>query len=149
MREDRAVSTTLSYTLTLAISAILVSGLLLAGGSYVDSQRDQVVRDELTIVGQQLAAGMERADRLVEAGIDNSNLDVQVTQEFPDRVTGSGYRVEVDGSNSVITLESTESDISVDVGFTTSTDVADSSAEGGTIEIDYDESADALEVQDG
>jgi len=148
MHRDRAVSTTLSYTLTLAISAILVSGLLLAGGSYVDSQREQVVRDELTIIGQQLAAGMERADRLVTAGISNTNLNVEVTQEFPNRVTGSAYSVAVDGSASEIVLESTNPDVSVTVGYTTQNTVADSSADGGQIRVSYDQSADTLEVQD-
>ena len=145
MRESRAVSTTLSYTLTLAISAILVSGLLLAGGSYVDDRREAVVEDELTVIGQQLAAGMERADRLVVAG--NSPSVVNVNQELPNRVTGSGYRVALDSSESAITLESTDSDISVTVGFVSQTAISDSTADGGTVQIHYDESADHLEVR--
>lgn len=136
MRDARAVSTTLSYVLTLSISAILVSGLLLAGGSYVDDRREAVVEDELTVIGQQLAAGLERADRLVRAG-DASTVSLEIDQNLPNQVTGSGYRVSLDGSNEEIDLESTSSDASVTVGFTSQTSVASSSAQGGRVQIVY------------
>ena len=136
MREDRAVSTTLSYVLTLSISAILVSGLLLAGGSYVDDRREAVVEDELTVIGQQLAAGLERADRLVRAG-NASTMTLEIDQNLPSQVTGSGYRVSLDASNEEIDLESTSSDASVTVGFTSQTPVAPSSAQGGRVQIVY------------
>ena len=147
MREDRAVSTTLSYVLTLAISAILVSGLLVAGGSYIDERRNAVVEDELTVIGQQLAAGLERADRLVVAS-DGSSPTLRIDQSFPNRVTGSGYRVSLDAGDSNVVLESTSSDVEVAVGFVTRTGVdGSSSADGGEFRIRYD-SADGLVIED-
>lgn len=148
MRDDRAVSTTLSYVLTLSIAAILVSGLLLAGGSYVDERREAVVEDELTVIGQQLAAGLERADRLVVAG-GEGNTELNVTQNLPNKVTGSGYRVSLDAGNSEIVLESTSSDISVTVGFVNRTAIRDSTAQCGRVQIHYNTSAspNALEVR--
>jgi len=143
MRDERAVSTTLSYVLTLSIAAILVSGLLLAGGSYIDDRREAGVEDELTVIGQQLAAGLERADRLAVAG-DSSSIALRIDQNLPSQVTGSGYRVSLDGSSEEINLESTSSDISVTVGFTSQTSVTDSSAQGGQIQIVYNSGA--LEV---
>lgn len=150
MRNERAVSTTLSYVLTLSISAILVSGLLVASGSYIDDRREAVVEDELTVIGQQLAAGLERADRLFVAG-EPSSMTLRIEQNLPNKVTGSGYRVSLDPSDEEIDLESTSSDISVSVGFTNQTSVVASTAQGGSVQIQAadtsgDGSKDALEV---
>jgi len=103
LSDSRAVSTTLGYVLSLAIATLLITGLIIAGGGYVDAQREQVIRDELTVVGQQLAADVERADRLVRAG--EAPLTVRVNKTFSDRVTGSNYRVSFDPAASAIVLE--------------------------------------------
>ncbi|KPN31415.1 hypothetical protein SY89_02161 [Halolamina pelagica] len=75
--DDRAVSTTLAYTLTLSITAVLVSGLLIAGGGLIEDQREAITRDELTVSGQQLAGGLEDADRLAGAA-ENGIVEVDI-----------------------------------------------------------------------
>jgi hypothetical protein len=145
MIDTRAVSTTLSYTLTLAISALLISGLIVAGAGYVDNRRDTVIRDELTVIGQQLVADIERADRLVLAGGEEPSL--RVTKSVSDQVTGSGYRMTFDGSELV--LESFDPEIEVTIEFVTETPVDDDSmATGGTIEISYDSTDEELVFDD-
>jgi hypothetical protein len=148
MSDTRAVSTTLSYVLALAIATLLVTGLIIAGGGYVDSQREQVVRDELTVVGQQLAADVERADRLVRAGDTDSSMTVTVNQTFSNRVTGTNYRMRLVPSEQELVLNTTRPDVSVRIGLNSETDLGASTVGGGTVQIRYDEADDHLEVRD-
>lgn len=147
MRRNRAVSTTLSYTLSLAIASILVSGLLIAGGNFVEDRQEQVVRDELEVIGQQVASDIARIDRLVVAA--DSDPTARLNHTFPARVSGTGYRVSVDSAADELTLESTSPEVSVTVSLTTRTDLGDSTAGGGVMTVFYDESSEQLEVQDG
>ncbi|EMA16277.1 DUF7266 family protein [Haloarcula marismortui] len=147
MRRNRAVSTTLSYTLSLAIASILVSGLLIAGGNFVESRQEQVIRDELEVIGQQVASDIARVDRLVVAADDDPTVNLDHT--FPARVSGTGYRVSIDPAADELTLESTAPEVSVTVSLTTRTALWDSTAGGGVITVFYDESSDQLEVRDG
>lgn len=91
-RDERAVSTTVSYTLTLAITGILVSGLLIAGAGFVDSQRERAAETELQVVGQRLAADIGAADRLAVA----TGGDVTLNRTLSEAVIGSGYRIDVE-----------------------------------------------------
>ncbi|GGN96766.1 DUF7266 family protein [Haloarcula pellucida] len=132
---NRAVSTTLSYTLTLSISALLITGLLVAGTDYVNDRREQVVREELTIIGHQVASDLSRADRLVRAG---QSPTVRMNQTFPDRVSGSSYDVAVENQETLV-LTSTDPEVSVTVSLEVKTDLrSGSTADGGVVQIWYD-----------
>lgn len=131
MTDDRGVSTTVSYVLTLGITTILISGLLIATGGAVDDRRNATTRDALDVVGQRIAANLMAADRLAETGAGTVVVDVSV----PDRLAGSGYSVTVNGSASEIVLESDGADATTTVQFVSSTPVADSSVRGGELRI--------------
>jgi hypothetical protein len=146
MREDRAVSTTLGYVLALGISAILITGLITAGGNYVEEERDQVVRDQLSVIGQQVAANAERADRLVRAADSSSSPTVRINQSFSERVTGTTYRIRFADSPNTVVVESVDPEIEVRIRATTDTEFTESTAGGGPIQIRYDGSE--LEVRD-
>lgn len=149
MSSDRAVSTALNYTMTLAIASILVTGLLYTSTSFVDDRRGEVVRDELTVIGQQVASDLARADRLVTAAdSDGAALTVTVSQTFPERVAGRTYRLHLDPSADRLVLESGQQDVRVTVGLTLQTDLGDSTADGGTVRIVYVDSG-SLEVRNG
>lgn len=147
MSDTRAVSTTLAYVLSLAIATLLITGLIIAGGSYVDTQREQVIRDELTVVGQQLAADIERADRLVRAGTAGSTT-VRTNRTFSNRVTGESYRLTLVPSEQTLVLNTTTPDVTVRVGIANETALGASAARGGTVQIRYDQGDDHLEVRD-
>lgn len=148
MSETRAVSTTLGYVLTLAIAALLVTGLIAAGTGYVETEREQVIRDELTVIGQQLAADVERADRLVRAAnTTHGSVTVRLNQSFSDRVTGSSYRISLESSDEVV-VTSVDPNVTVTIDVETKTDISDSTVDGGGIRIAYDETGDHLEVRD-
>ncbi|WP_136588858.1 DUF7266 family protein [Salinigranum halophilum] len=147
-RDDRAVSTTLGYVLSLAIASLLVSGLMLAGGGYVETEREQVIRSELEVVGQTLVADVEGADRLA-AAIDGT---VSVRSALPRRVGSSAYSIELSdqgGGVTLVTLSAASVDVSVSLRLVTTTPLAEGRVEGGELVVVYD-AADAsptLEVQ--
>lgn len=90
-RDDRAVSTTVNYALTLAITTLLITGLLVAGGDFVQGQRKQAALSELRVLGQQLAGDVAATDRLARSA--DGNGTVSVRRSLPDKVAGSNYRV--------------------------------------------------------
>lgn len=143
--DERGVSTVVGFVLTLAITSLLVVGLLVATSGFVDSQRQSTVRDELEVLGQQVAADVAAADRLVRAG----GSTVAIDRPLPDDVTGVSYQISVDGGTPLtITLSTSNPDISVDVTVRTVTDVAGGTTlNGGDVEVVYDDNADELVVQ--
>lgn len=148
VRTHRAVTSTLSYVITLAIATVLVTGLLIAGGQFVGDQREEVIRTEMRVVGQQVAADIQRADRLVQAGEATGTPTVELTQEYPQRVTGSSYEIHLvpAGGNSHVELTSTLQEVIVRVNVTSETALVESRSNGGTVRVVYTGSG--LEVRD-
>lgn len=153
---DRATSTTLSYVLTLAIAAVLVTGLLLAGGTFVEDRREQVIRQELRVVGEHVATNVEQVDRFARASDDLA--EARIEQTFPDRVTGSSYSVKlVDGGGEPkLLLNASRPRVSVAVNVTVRTAVAgETAASGGRIGVECElagpppDDCDELVIDDG
>lgn len=113
----RAAATTLNYVLTLGIAAILVSGLVVAGGNVLRDQRTGAARTGLQVAGQHLASDVSSVDRLVAAG---SDTDVRLVSSLPRSVAGEEYVVEIRphptlANVAVLTLTTVTSDVSVNV----------------------------------
>jgi len=144
--DDRGVSRVLGYSLTITISTILVAGLLIAGGNFVDDQRSDVVRSEMEVVGQRIAADIGAADRLVRLGSGHSS--VQIDSHVPERIAGTRYDVRVRASdgNATLVLSSGALDQTIEVPVSNTTAVKPSRATGGDIVITYDRSNGHLEV---
>ena len=134
---DRAVSTTLGYVLTLTITVILVSGLMVAVGSFVAGQNERVTESELEVVGQRLATDIEAADRLAEAA--ESTPTVVVRSRLPRTVAGRTYRIAVNetGTDRLV-LSTADPDVSVVVRVVTDYPVSSASLGGGTVRITFD-----------
>lgn len=135
LREDRAVSTAVGYTLTLGIMTLLITGLLIAGGGFVEDQRERTIRAELQVVGQQIAADLDAADRLARA--DGTDTTVEVRHQHPERVTGASYTVEVDNcdSNRCLKLSTEDPEIEVTVRIGTVIPVSDGDVSGGDLTV--------------
>jgi hypothetical protein len=143
---DRGVSTTLSYVLTLTIATLLVGGLIMAGSSFVEDRREQVIRQELLVVGEHLASNIEQVDRYRRAA--DTVQTASVSQAFPNDVTGSTYTVELkDGSPPQLYLNSSRPRISITVNVSQSVTACDSVASGGPIVAEWDTGSSCLEVQ--
>jgi hypothetical protein len=153
---DRAVSITVNYVIALSITAVLISGLLIGAGTYVENQRDQVVREELAVVAEQLAAGIDDADRLARTAADPG---VRVGVDLPRRVAGESYRVEVTELSAPgsqpgryeLTLRSAGSGVSVTLTVSTLEPMTETSVNGGwvVVELDTVGGTDTLVVTDG
>lgn len=130
---DRAVSVTVNYTLSLAIAALLISGLLFAAGQNVETRQQEAIRAELEVIGQRLATGLMTADRLVQAGGD----DVSVAVSIPDRVAGTGYDIEINASASraYIRLTSENPVATTNVTFVNRTAVDSLQLDGGDVNV--------------
>ena len=139
---DRAVSVTVGYVLTLAISTLLLSGLFVAGGSFVESERERAANGELTVVGERIAADLGTVDRLAADTASGGDLTVDRPLTLPDRVSGTGYRIRIAASDTrgTIVLESDGTDATVEVPFRTSEDVGvrNATVDGGNLRIWWD-----------
>lgn len=139
---ERAVSTTMGYVLVLVISSLLISGLVVAGGDYVESQRDQVAREELRVVGNQLAGGIADADRLANT---SDGGKIRVNAWLPRSVVGGPYSIRIvsepgyDGTNeTTVVVSSDVADVSRNVTFYTSHEVEERTIGGGPVVVIFE-----------
>ncbi|EMA63145.1 DUF7266 family protein [Halorubrum lipolyticum] len=142
-RDERGVSVTVGYVLTLAIGAILLSGVVIGVGGVVDSQTDRTVQSDLAVLGQTAAANVESADRLARAAeADRStapgaaNATVSVAVDLPTRVAGVPYRIAVD--DDAVTLRTDSPEASLEIPHAARLNVTPTSVRGGPIRIEYD-----------
>ncbi|MDL5360451.1 hypothetical protein [Halalkalicoccus sp. NIPERK01] len=140
---DRGVSVTVNYVLTLAITAILLSGLFVASGSLIQSQSERAIQDELDVLGERLAADLSTADRLAESA-DGEAAHVRVSTELPRRVAGTAYSIEItwteNGGNGYaeLTFRTSDPEIESSTRVVTATEVtAVSELRGGDLVITY------------
>ncbi|MFB6117631.1 hypothetical protein [Halosegnis sp.] len=133
------------FVLTLGISSLLVTGLLIAAGGFVENQRQGTIREELEVTGQQVASTLSSADRLVRRGA----TDVRRTRPLPSRTTGTSYTIEVAdlaGDRVRITLSTSDPDISVTVDVKLQTPVRDATVSGGDLIVTHDTGTNELVV---
>jgi hypothetical protein len=141
-RDERGVSTTLGYTMTLAITAILMSGLLIAGGTLVDEQRERVAEDELSVSAEQLAGGLTDADQL--AGTISGG-EVKIKVWLPNLIAGGPYTVELENhptspdqpAEGTIRAEAQEVDVTTELSLRTGVPVANKTVVGGPVVISH------------
>lgn len=146
-RDRRATSTALGYVLSLGIAAILVSGLIIAGGGLMESQRDQSARIELQVIGQTVADDLASASRLADC--DSCTLQLRI--DVPSRVAGESYRIqviEVDPPHiHRLALTTGRSNAAANVTVRTTLSIAETTVVGGTLVVEYDPAASQLEVR--
>lgn len=131
------------YALNLVIAAVLIGILVGAAGSVVDTSTDRAAENQLEVIGNQVAADVAGADRMVNAADGSGDPTVSVRVELPRRVAGEQYRMAFDDDG--VTLMA--SDVTVRVGFAaTTTDVTETEIAGGDVVIRYDTATDRLEV---
>lgn len=139
---QRAVSTTLGYSLVLAITAILVTGLLIAGGTLVEDQRERIADEELSVTAEQLASGIGDADRLSST---DSNGVLRVTVWLPDRIAGGAYTLELENqptddgqpAKATIIADSQAVDVTAELSIRTTVPVANQTVVGGPVVISH------------
>ena len=147
--DSRAISPVFGYALTLGISTLLIAGLLIAAGGFVDTQRQNAAESELSVVGNQLAADVAAADRLSRT---DGTVDVEISRSLPNRIVGSSYTIHVrddsDGpTEPYLELTATQPEVSVTVGLVSQTPVAPASVGAGDTIVRYENGE--LVIQNG
>ncbi|MFD1571770.1 DUF7266 family protein [Halorubrum laminariae] len=138
--DDRAVSVTVGYVLTLAIGALLLSGVVIAVGGVIDAQTQRTVESELSVTGQTAVANLESADRLARAAEadrpgSEGAVTVTVDADLPTRIAGRGYRIEINSSAVVVRTE--RPDVRIEIPHAATGDVSETTVRGGPIRISY------------
>lgn len=140
MTDERGVSTVVGFVLTLGITSLLIIGLLVGTTGFVDGQRQETIRDELQVLGQQAAADIAAADRLERTG----STSIRVERQLPSTVTGLAYQISVSstsvqgGYRTNITLQTTDPEIVVSIYVQTVNEVTEAGAlNGGDVVIEY------------
>jgi type II secretory pathway pseudopilin PulG len=150
---DRGVSTVVSYVLALAIVALLSSALVGGFAPLVTNQQQEAAQSTLSVLGNDLAADLTTADRLVTDG--GANLTVAVHTRLPDRVAGSHYEVAIrqpDPGETVYVLVFRTADFETGTRVTVrtrtpvETRTGTDALAGGALRIRYDQTDDELEV---
>ncbi|MFB6219982.1 MAG: hypothetical protein ABEH90_00965 [Halolamina sp.] len=140
--DQRSVSTTLGYSLTLAITAILMAGLLIAGGTLVEDQRERIAEEELSVSAEQLASGLGDADRLAGTVTDGV---LRVYVWLPEDVAGGSYTIELQNeptaasqpAKATILAESQQVDATGELTIRTGVPVANRTVIGGPVTVSY------------
>lgn len=136
---DRGVSIALTHAFTVAITAVLLTGLLIGAGQLLDTQEDRVTQQQFSEIGNDLISQLDRFDRLAAAP---GNASATVTLEYPREVAGYSYRlsvVETDGRFTqpyALEVAHLQKDTTVVYPIANDTAIdADSRAPGGPVEV--------------
>ncbi len=145
---DRAVSTAVGHVLAIGITTLLISGLLMAGGDFLASEQELSMEESLRVEGAELAAEITVVDTTVqETGTEGTVQNVTVVVGHPKQIVGSSYTIELSPSGDCIGATNTSisclelssstgrATIRKTVPFRNTTNVQQSSASGGPIEI--------------
>jgi len=143
---DRGVSITVSHVLAVGITALLISGLLMAGSEFLANERERAIDDTLRTEGSRLASELTTVDRaIVDAKAQGSAPNVSLLVHHPESVSGTSYLISLskdgdclgDGNASISCLEirADTSRVSVKrtIPWRNSTSVRESSVSGGPI----------------
>lgn len=146
--DERAVSTTLGYALTLAITTLLITGLVFAVGTEVENRRESAITTEMNVIGNQITASLSSADRLAQAS--GTNGVVVVSRSYPTDVAGTPYNVEIvdEGAGEYdLQLTSTDPEETVVVSTTLDTPLETGTVPSGRLVISYNTVTDTLSVE--
>jgi hypothetical protein len=143
---DRAVSSQVSFVLTIAITTIVVAGVTITVVGFIGEQRQSAAESELRVIGQRLGAQLMWVDRLATRG-DVSRLAVEA--DVPGTVVGYTYLIEVSASG--ITLTAEQAGASATVSFVTTTPINSPpvSVSSGDVVIVYQPGPERITVRSG
>lgn len=146
--DDRAVTFTVSYALTVAIATLLVTGLVATAGFVLQDQRRSAVREELDVVGNDLAITIMATDRLAVAA---NSTTVTVDRSLPPETVDGPYTITLEAvrRGAVLTLRSKSPGVTVHVPLRNRTHIANTSVTGGPVRVVYRQSTDELTIEEG
>lgn len=145
--DDRAVSIAVTHVLTIAVTTLIIGGLMMGTGYLLENEKEKSAEDSLETIGERLSSQLSSVDRATADG-----GEATIWADHPQTVAGSGYTIELlddgvagekecsdqpllsDEIDQCLILTYHGGDVEVAVPVTV-TDVEESSTQGGTIEI--------------
>lgn len=152
--DDRAVSIAVTHVLTIAVTTLIIGGLMMGTGFLLETEKERSAEDSLETIGERLSSQLSSVDRVAGDG------DVTIRADHPRTVAGSGYTVELFDDTDVCDADPLLQDVDqclilsyhggdVEVGVPVKTTHAvenASSTRGGTIEIRWSESSGNISI---
>lgn len=150
-KDERGVSFTVSYVLTIAVAVLLVGGIILAAGQTVKTQQESIVRDAATVTGDQTAAAVMAVDRLVRASNETNETNVTTVLALPETLANQPYTVSLNatGGEGVVVVEANFPSVVVRTSFVVETPMRNTTVVGGAIRVVYRRSTDELTLEGG
>lgn len=154
--DERAVSATVNYVLALAVTSILISGLLIAGSGYMESQRTIAIGNALSVQNEQLADSVGEIDRLA-AATEDEDANASIRVQLPDRVIDRSYRIAIENETGVddrrhtYLIEATTDDVERSTLVRTTYPIEETTVRGGPVVISLEKEGgdDVLVVESG
>lgn len=149
MADERAISVSVNYILSLVIVTMIISGLFIGMNGFVQTERKNTVRSEFDVLSNRLTADLAAADRLAQT-TSGPTASVEVYTEIPQQVAGVGYEIEITATDAgdyydvTIRLTSNRFGIERVAEVRTANEVVDTTVSGGPYVITFDGST--LEV---
>lgn len=134
--DTRAVTPAVTHVLTIAITSLLVIGLLATAGSFLNTEERTNARADLELIGNRLADEVSRVDALAQNGGRTS-----IITHHPAEVSGGGYTVdhrppsECTEGDSCLELSAHDVDVDVVVPVQNSTSVQVRTESPGTFNV--------------
>lgn len=156
--DTRGAASQVVQVLTAGITALLISGLVLGAGTYLEGQQERATQEELNVVGERLATELSEIIAAADSGTDRINLTVN----HVDDIAGEQYLVELTSDGGVcgqqpgttppscLLLRVPSNDVQVVVGL----NIPDSKIDGttivgGAVRIVYEGPADEITIEAG
>ncbi|MFP8889390.1 hypothetical protein ACLI4U_06425 [Natrialbaceae archaeon A-CW2] len=143
-RTDRGVSIAITHVLTIAITTVLISGLLISAGALLEGERDRSADRSLETIGERLAGELSKVDSMAT----DDDTTVNMTVNHPARAASERYTVTLretcneapllENGTSCLHLTTQSGNVDVYVPVTVDVD-GDSEVHGGAIEIVHED----------
>ncbi|AGB15907.1 hypothetical protein Halru_1293 [Halovivax ruber XH-70] len=150
-RDDRGVSIAVTHVLTVGITAILISGLLIAGSTLLETEQERSTESTLETIGERLAGEIAAVDQTTD-GTDS----ITVTTSHQRSVGGSGYTVSltdkcgqyplIDTSPCLVLEASATEPVAIPLAL--EDDIDTTTVDGGEIHVTRDESSGNITLED-
>lgn len=136
IRDDCGVTFTVSYALTVAIATLLVAGLVATAGFVLDEQRENAIREELDVVGNDIAITVMATDRMA---VTSNATNVTVRRSLPRQAVTEPYTITLEDANDGprLTLRTESPDVNVQVPFRSRTNITETNITGGPVNVVY------------
>jgi len=131
IRNERAVSFNVGYTITIAITTVLLIGIISGVGGLLHAEQDKAVNHQVTVTSDNIASGVMATDRV--ANTDSTTTNITVTQQTPSQTVAPQYFIELrnDSTGPSVHVETSTGQHQNTVPITTETQINETRVTGG------------------